>query len=166
MGCDIHLFTERQIFPVSGESFWWCTDFFTLNPYYQFDKVNETEYDHHEIWGDRNYSAFEILADVRSCGHEIVLDQPRGLPHDVSDCVKSQSENWGIDGHSHSWFTAKELFDYDKKYPNSAIAPLVKKIKKKMKKDFNIWGFLSKEEQKQMLKQHAEDFRIVFWFDN
>lgn len=73
-----------------------------------------------EIW--RNYSLFAILADVRNGrgfagirtgdGFNVIGGQ-RGLPADASAHVKKESERWGQDGHSHSWFTLKELLDFD-----------------------------------------------------
>jgi hypothetical protein len=74
------------------------------------------------IYSGRNYDLFAILADVRNGrgfggvetgGRKIPIDQPRGLPDDVSSFVQDMSDGWGIDGHSHSWFTLKELRDYD-----------------------------------------------------
>jgi hypothetical protein len=38
---------------------------------------------------------------------------PKGLPPDVSPLVKQESDGWGEDGHSHSYFTLKELKDYN-----------------------------------------------------
>jgi hypothetical protein len=35
------------------------------------------------------------------------------LPKDVSSQVKTESDGWGSDGHSHSWFTLAELEAYD-----------------------------------------------------
>ncbi len=37
---------------------------------------------------------------------------PKGLPDNVSIEVKTESDEWGIDGHSHSFLTLKELLDY------------------------------------------------------
>ena len=164
MGCDIHLYCEKMVYSEKCGNFWWCCDYFTLNPFYKCYE-NEIKYDHHSIWDERSYDAFGILANVRNSGHEIVLDEPRGLPKDVSDFVKTEADSWMPDGHSHSWFTAKELFAYDRKYPKSAIKKLVKKVKKKMCEEFPIWDFYSKAEKKELLEYYADDFRIVFWFD-
>ena len=37
----------------------------------------------------------------------------------VCDVVKAESDRWGSDGHSHSYFTLKEMIDYLKKNPFS-----------------------------------------------
>jgi hypothetical protein len=65
---------------------------------------------------------FAILADVRN-GYGFAgcdtgdgfkpIAEPRGLPEDVSPGVKKMSDYWDCDGHSHSYFTLKELLDYD-----------------------------------------------------
>lgn len=74
------------------------------------------------IFDGRNYDLFAILADVRNgygfAGCETgegfnPIDQPRGLPDDVSSIVEKASEEWGIDGHSHSFITLRELLEYD-----------------------------------------------------
>ena len=77
---------------------------------------------HVPFYDNRNYDVFAILADVRNgrgfAGVDtgdgfIPIDNPRGLPEDVSDEVMKESEHWGLDGHSHSWFTLRELLEYD-----------------------------------------------------
>ena len=66
----------------------------------------------------RNYVLFGFLADVRNgsgfggvdIGDRIEpIAETRGLPVDVSDYVKKQSDDWNDDGHSRSWFTLDEL---------------------------------------------------------
>ena len=57
----------------------------------------------------RNYTVFALLADVRNgYGLDPIVD-PRGLPKDVSKEIKDESDEWGVDGHSHSHLTLKEL---------------------------------------------------------
>ena len=163
MGCDIHLYTERK-FHLRDRDVWFCTDYLKQNVYHLVDP-DEKEYEHISIFDDRNYELFYMLAGVRDGDYE-PIDEPRDLPQDVSDYVKAQSDYWGCDGHSHSYYTAKEIFAAKKKFPDSSIKFLAKAIKKKMADEFNIWDFLSKEEKKQRDKAFAEDFRIVFWFDN
>jgi hypothetical protein len=74
------------------------------------------------MYDGRNYDLFAILADVRNgrgfagckTGDGFVpIDDPRGVPEDASRAYLRQVENYGIDGHSHSWFTVQELLDYD-----------------------------------------------------
>src|SRR5262249_2591595 len=69
-----------------------------------------------------NYNLFGILANVRNgsgfagcdTGDGFVpISVPRGLPGDVSDEVRAETNRWGEDGHSHSWFTVAELLAYD-----------------------------------------------------
>lgn len=104
MGCDIHPFVEVQL----EEGSWdlvlkpELTEYGFTNNYY-FSRM-------------RNYDLFGVLADVRNgtYGEEFVpIAEPRGLPDDISCDVKAISEDWGIDGHSHSYLTLKELLDYD-----------------------------------------------------
>lgn len=52
---------------------------------------------------DRNYDRFGALAGVRGLG-----PPQRGLPDDISETAKNESEEWGSDGHSHSWIPLKD----------------------------------------------------------
>ena len=118
MGCDIHLYTERKI-TIDNKEKWFCCDHFKFNPYYDKDNPDdgEQEYEFISIYDERNYEAFSVLADVRNYYNIKPLDEPRGLPEDVSDIVRKESHRWGTDGHSHSWFTARELFVYKSTNP-------------------------------------------------
>lgn len=74
----------------------------------------DTDYD----LRSRNYDWFSVLANVRNGFYEDrrefePIDEPRGLPNDVSVETQRQSEHWGIDGHSHSWLTLQELLKVD-----------------------------------------------------
>jgi hypothetical protein len=64
-------------------------------------------------FGQRNYIFFGIIAGVRSYDTKSMVSEPRGLPKDVSPQVKRHSDQWGVDGHSHSYLTLKELQDFD-----------------------------------------------------
>jgi hypothetical protein len=73
-------------------------------------------------WEGRNYRLFAILADVRNgsgfagvdTGDRIEpISDPRGVPSDAHPETRDFLESYGVDGHSHSWFTLAELEDYD-----------------------------------------------------
>lgn len=113
MGCDIHFYVEKRV-----NGMWVSADTFKEEDddgdirYHQVD----------EFYGDRNYNLFAILADVRNglgfAGVETgdgfkPISQPKGLPHDVSKEMKRQADSMRGDGHSHSWFTLRELLNYD-----------------------------------------------------
>ena len=120
MGCDIHSFVEKK----NVETGKWeqirgfKSDYYDENDeYFSTDEFKNGK----TILDCRNYSEFAILADVRNgygfagcdTGDAIEpIDMPRGLPIDVSDEVKWESDDYGCDGHSHSWLTAKDIKDY------------------------------------------------------
>lgn len=110
MGCDIHVYTEKKL----DNGKWWCCDHFQLNEYYDESDPDDGEriVNIVPIYNGRDYALFETLAGVRAYYGNEQMDEPRGLPKDVSKIVQEESDNWGSDGHSHSWFTAKELFDW------------------------------------------------------
>lgn len=180
MGCDIHIYTEKfveyQIADV--EPFWHCCDRFRLNEWRKIDK-HEPKWYVDEIYKGRDYTLFAALAGVRNDGSTEVISEPRGLPKDVSKIIKRESDRWGVDGHSHSWLLASELFEYQKKFSTSKwnaesqilvqrspVDHLVECVKKRMADEFYIFDFLKDEEKEKRFNDAADKFRIVFWFDN
>lgn len=126
MGCDIHLYTER-LFEKKGEKPRWINcDGWVYNPYYIPDVKEEDEegnenIDYWEsrrklevrhIYDTRNYALFSMLAGVRDYSDNARIDDPRGLPDDVCPITKAESDDYGSDGHSHSWVTLRELRDF------------------------------------------------------
>lgn len=107
MGADIHLFSEKKK-TVNGVEKWVNADYWKINPYFGDDEY-EPELELVSIYRNRNYNLFSILAGVR--GNDEICP-PRGLPDDVSDIVKKESDRWDGDGHSHSYFTLAELKKY------------------------------------------------------
>lgn len=121
MGCDIHFYTEKK---VNGK--WESADKLSKNKYYdKNDPDGEQEFEiayGDRLYDGRNYNLFAILADVRNgrgfAGDDTgdgfkPISDPKGLPEDCCDFIKGQCETWGGDGHSHSYFTVKELLEYD-----------------------------------------------------
>lgn len=182
MGCDIHLFCERRI----DYDKWECEDHFRIRT----DDVPETisiqsinDYpkylDPVPLYSDRSYALFSLLAGVRNCGGIEQIDDRRGLPHDVSEIVKAYSDYWDTDGHSHSWYTAKELFK--KKYESllstnketdneelewayRGLCKLCQAITNRMIEVFYIFD-TSEAAIEERVKKNADKFRVVFWFD-
>lgn len=76
-----------------------------------------------EPYGDRNYELFAILADVRNRYGIKPIDEPRGLPEDVSRYIKKRSDKWGVDAHSHSWMNLADLdsYNWDATYTDSGF---------------------------------------------
>jgi hypothetical protein len=61
----------------------------------------------------RNYTLFAALADVRNDGGVEPIAEPRGIPDDVGDDFRKLADYWGVDGHSHSYHTLADLYEYD-----------------------------------------------------
>ena len=117
MGCDIHFFVEKKV-----NEKWVSADKWTKDKYAEKDEDPLMVERADEFYGDRNYSLFAILADVRNgfgfAGCDLgegfkPIASPRGLPINVSARINKTSDDYGADGHSHSWFTVQELLDYD-----------------------------------------------------
>jgi len=104
MGCDIHLYVENK-----NQDQWVNCDNWRLDDdgkYEVFPMI---------IW--RNYDLFSVLANIRNYGKNEYMDEPRGLPEDVCDVIAKLCGDYGIDGHSHSWFTLAELRAWQKVHP-------------------------------------------------
>lgn len=109
MGTDIHMLVERR---VDGE--WQSADTWSICKYTGKQVV---AYEN-QVFKDRNYALFSILAGVRNgygfagtdTGEEVTpIAEPRGVPHDISLMA---AEMW-IGDHSHSWLTLAEIMAFD-----------------------------------------------------
>lgn len=115
MGTDIHFYVE-----VFNGAAWVTADKWEEDK----DEDSPVKYvDYRKrFYHNRSYDLFAILADVRN-GHGFAgvktsdgftpISPPRGLPEDVCKEIAELSEQYGIDGHSHSWLTVKELMAFD-----------------------------------------------------
>lgn len=185
MGCDIHLFVEKK-----NNNKWEAVK--GKNPYFGC-WANEPEECYKDwFYNSRNYSLFSVLADVRNNYNIKPIATPKGLPIDVSDIVRKESDEWDGDGHSHSWLTLKELLDYDINQTITAKGMISPAQYSSLQQGINpsSWcGWTSQEDyisakweeklndfvgffwtenipQLQALTNNPEDIRIVFWFDN
>ena len=100
----------------------------------------------------RNYPVFTELASVR--GESETALKPKGLPDDIAEGTKAIFEDYG-GGHSASYLSAKEFVDaYDRAYNGH---PFWEKWYRPDHAVYDVLGIWSSE---------ADDYRIVFWFDN
>jgi hypothetical protein len=113
MGCNIHLFTERKR-TINSKEKWVSIDYLKLNPYFG-EYENEEQFEVVELYGDRNYEMFSMLASVRNYHNNPIISEPKGFPKDCCDFINKMKHFWEGDGHSHSFFTLKELKDFRKK---------------------------------------------------
>lgn len=134
MGCDIHMiaeakrtFSEKTEWDTIGRMFkdpYWKEDQLSTISQYD-DEDGEYEWNERyttEPYSGRNYNLFAILADVRN-GRGFAgiktgqgfnpIAEPKGIPDDASFYTKKFLNSYGADGHSHSYFTLKELKEYD-----------------------------------------------------
>lgn len=104
MGCDIHLWVERQ----RGGRWEFAHSYELIRE--EDEQWIEWDTPYHE----RNYFLFGVLADVRNPSELMrPISPPRGMPPDVSDVGRMIVEEWDVDGHSHSWFSTLELLRHD-----------------------------------------------------
>lgn len=110
MGCSIHIRFEVKNY----KGIWTDADIYERNQFY--GTQGENEFDVIEIYRGRNYRLFSVLADVRNYDDNEYICEPKGIPKDCNEHIKKDVEYWGIDGHSHSYFTLKELIDWQKEH--------------------------------------------------
>ena len=176
MGCDIHFFVERytnepdtsngpkdisefrqerinNIIDGTDNIYRWISaDNWTLEKY-----PNEPEYwSADEIYTGRNYWLFYLLADVRYGPDWCEPHEPRGVPADASYAYKKILERWEGDGHSHSYFTLKELLEMSSG-PYSGD-----ELWEKMQSP----DFLESIEIMKKIDEDPNNVRCVFFFDN
>lgn len=155
MGCDIHLYVEKL-----EDGSWKSADKWMPIPEDEredYRDLTETIEYGTRLYNGRNYALFAVLGNVRNYWRIKPIDEPRGLPVDCSPQVRTESDYWDSDGHSHSWFTLEELqsFDWTQKVPSrtetlAECAGL----------------FLTEALPALQALGEPDKIRIVFWFDN
>lgn len=113
---------------------------------------------------NRNYLVFEKLAGVRGSELEAIAP-PRGLPIDVTEMTKFDSDYFGGDGYSHSYITASEISVFDKWYKSQS-----NKTYAYIESDWcNCWLFGNTFARftagSKDYPEGLDDVRFVFWFD-
>lgn len=121
MGCDIHGWVEHKV----GDR--WIA----------VAKLKDR---------NRNYRRFALLAKVRDYHGEGKKD-PLGIPSDVSETAGYDIEQWGADGHSHSYMPLKDACEI---FNETACE----------KSEWPEDTFFDQEEE------DVGKARLVFWFDN
>jgi len=114
----------------------------------------------------RNYKVFAKMANIRNDGTIIPLSKPRGLPDDITETTRIHANNWGIDGHSHSWLNSYEI-GLVIKFHESQVEE-----KERYRIEHYQWGYLfgnswtSFHKYRNEYLPEIDEFRLVFWFDN
>ncbi|OME55138.1 hypothetical protein [Paenibacillus odorifer] len=114
MGCDIHMYVEGKR-TISGESKWVSGDYYSVNPYFTDGEDGEQKYRIQPIYDSRNYRLFAVLAGVRNYSDIEPIAESKGIPSDCCPEIQEANEYWSGDGHSHSYFTLRELQEYSRK---------------------------------------------------
>ena len=164
MGCDIHAIIEKK----DKYGFW-------------------TNAGDPEI--GRDYEMYSVLANVRNSDNIPFISEAKGIPDDATSEFIGFSNDWGCDGHSHSWITLEEIknFDIEQEFYDSRLI-LSKDKKGKItstcsmttgetlgvvgkRKIFGLWGRdswnkLIKKLEKLRLEKDDKSVRLVFFFDN
>jgi hypothetical protein len=108
-------------------------------------------------YGGRCYRLFGALAGVRDTSIDMIVPGRYGqLPDDVSVELEDMSDDFGVDAHSHSYLTLRELID--SKYYKMSAEELY---------DMGIDAYFFKTMVPDLQNfGNPDDIRIVYWFDN
>lgn len=162
MGCDIHVFIEYKV----NDDQWKAHHKHVEDKNGHIRSVSAT---------GRNYELFGELAGVRSSG-----GFANGLPEDVSDIIKQESDYWTSDGHSHSHMSL-EKYEKILKQQNYEMTD-----RTDMFYDWENIDYIKSPPSFTTIvsgcKRHAEELqtdaillddnvptikhRLIFWFDN
>lgn len=127
MGCDIHIFSEIKRH-IRDEEKWINMDYWQYNPYYDTeDPDGEREMDVKSLYSGGDYDLFSVLANVRNYSNNSFITEGRGLPDDICLKTKKEADRFLGDGHSHGYFTLKEMVDYYKENPTIKRSGMVSK---------------------------------------
>lgn len=131
-------------------------------------KINGVWHNYTKLAVDRNYALFARLADVRNETEPRIepIDEPRGLPEDVSFIVRfiHQKDNGR---HSTSWLSILEIADLEKwgftqgwkkRYHESWLTIQIGYL---FNNTYSSWIDYPENRPIGVL-----DVRIVFWFDS
>src|ERR1700675_1399347 len=94
MGCDIHLYREKQI-----EGKWVAADKWQKSEYDEEDENTIVVHYEDQFFHDRNYQLFGLLAKGVRSEHELSF-VARGLPQDACKEIQSCAESWSGNGHN------------------------------------------------------------------
>ena len=168
MGCDIHMYVEYKNTKKERRD-WLCGDYFHTND----PMSDDTKLTRVELYGERDYSLFAVLANVRNYDYIKYMAEPRGLPIDATDFVNSEYLKWGCDAHSCSYFTLQELIDFHNEneprdtFGDYILKPLIDRLKQRADELNLIWAFeWTSATKRDPAYKKADNIRIVFWFDN
>lgn len=103
MGCDIHMYKEKQ---VDGK--WVSADKWESYDYGDGDAGVEVPWK--ERFTERNYELFGLLSKGVRGEHEFSFE-PRGMPFNPCAQIADMADKWDVDGHSHSYLYLHELKD-------------------------------------------------------
>lgn len=193
MGCDIHVCLEyrpriSEYIRETGKWIntrgpWTTADLFRKGTKRDFELFgDEREYIKSDVYSDRNYALFALLADVRNYDMPIKMDSDvviPGFPHDCCVEIQDEAERWKDDGHTYCHCTLDKLVDWYDKYsvyqpemesdqfePGMAgLRTLINAIENQLDR---LWIIYESEfnDPTPDTKDKMKDVRVVFWFDS
>ena len=117
---------------------------------------------------DRWYDLFARMANVRNYNGIKPISEPRGLPKNISFTTRFDRKHDGVDGHSASWLSAKEVKE---------LGEWAKEKHAEFSEPNSFYSFERHTlcylfDNSWMIApgnghpKQLEDARLVFWFDN
>lgn len=166
MGCDIHPVLERKI-RINGAEKWVTVNTFEYRHIY--DRAEGPDKDGSEyvilrayscpLIQQRNYKRFGLFANVRGDG------QPaKGLPPDMADYTLYLVNEYGDDGHSHSWLTLSEALEHCIASERDVENVVFNENDARKKNPLQYYFGIDIETYDD--RDSIDNYRLIFWFDN
>jgi hypothetical protein len=162
MGCDIHMVLEQS----HGDK-WIGINHYEQPPVRSYRAENPKRKElNHLLYPtfrvtERDYTLFAKLAGVRrDWDFEDHAPDPRGLPEDISLLTQIKVDEWGTDGHSHSWGLLSEIggLFLASKEPQAVV------MNDRHNAVLELFGI--EPGQQTVPESKLEQYRLVYWFDN
>lgn len=173
MGTDISLFVEK--FNHQTKKWEYLSPDGTI-PYGSKKEAEEFDYNYYTFYhGGRNYRLFAVLAGVRNYADIEPIDDPRGIPEDSCKEIVKHVKYWDNDAHSKSYFTLKELLEFDWSKNVYQEIKLLLSDYKRYKKDgtfplssphVNYAIFLSEKEADDLLNKNFDAIKDIIENDD
>lgn len=162
VGCDIHPIIERKI-AINGVEKWVTVSTLEYRNIFAYDRETDSlkriSHCHAPAVQNRNYKRFGLFANVRDGGQNA-----KGLPEDVAEYTKFLSDEYGSDGHNHSWLTLRETLEHCLASEHDAVNVFFKDGDPR--KETPLMYYFGLDIETYDDRDSIDNYRLVFWFDN
>jgi len=156
MGCDLHMYPESF-----RDGKWESDDIWSPSRWMDEDGGEEIQVAYErQFYQGRYYLLFGVIAGVRNPTYQ-VCEPKLKIPDDCDHRIKNEYESWGINAHTPSYLTVKELEDVLSSVNAGIIVCEADHVEA-----LNSVRLIIEEWIEKLKSYKGSDHRVVFWFDN